>query len=350
MDEQPIVTQEFYDEARGILDEGRHAAYRAANFALVQAYWQVGRAIVKKQAGMRAEYGQRLVEELSERLRKDLGKGFDVTNLKNMRRFYLAFPKSDALRPQLSWTHYRALIKVKDPEARQWYMDECAKAGWSTRQLQRQIHTQFRERLLATQPEYRADVAAEIDQTEPGRAQPEDIIRDPYVLEFLGFNQDARFYETDLEEALVSHLQEFLLELGEGFAFVGRQKRLTLDGDSFYIDLVFYNYIARCFVLIDLKCGELTHQDVGQMQMYVNYYTREKMNPGDNPPVGLVLCAEKNDTVVRYTLAEDESQILTAAYLTHLPSEDELAAELAQEYRAITEAHGDDADGPTRDA
>lgn len=261
-----------------------------------------------------------------------------------MRSFYLAFPKVNALRTQLSWTHYRALLKVKDPEARVWYMNECADANWSTRQLERQINTMFRERLLATKEEYRPDVAAEIQTTEPGSMQPEDIIRDPYVLEFLGLNQNTRFYESELEDSLISHLQEFLLELGNGFALVARQKRITLDGDSFYIDLVFYNYLVRCFVLIDLKTGKLTHQDIGQMQMYVNYYTRELMNPGDNPPIGLLLCAEKNDAVVRYTLPDDNRQILAAKYLTHLPTEEELAREISAEYRALTEAHGDESE------
>lgn len=339
-DNQAVLAPDFYLHVKDILTTARHSAYRAANFAMVKAYWEIGRSIVEQQGGKRAEYGRRLVAELSERLTEDFGKGFDESNLRYMRLFYLAFPIRDALRHELSWTHYRRLSKVENPEARIWYMNECADANWSTRQLERQINTMFRERLLATKEEYRPGVAAEIQTTEPGSMQPEDIIRDPYVLEFLGLNQNTRFYESELEDSLISHLQEFLLELGNGFALVARQKRITLDGDSFYIDLVFYNYLARCFVLIDLKTGKLTHQDIGQMQMYVNYYTRELMNPDDNPPIGLLLCAEKNDAVVRYTLPDDNRQILAAKYLTHLPTEEELAREISAEYRALTEAHG----------
>lgn len=339
-DNQTALAPDFYHHVKDILTTARHSAYRAVNFTMVQAYWEIGRSIDDQLGGTRAEYGKRLIAELSRRLTADFGKGFDESNLRNMRRFYLAFPIQDAVRPELSWSHYRRLSTVKDPEARIWYMNECADANWSTRQLERQINTMFRERLLVTQEEHRPDVAAEIQTTEPGAMQPEDLIRDPYVLEFLGLNQSTRFYESELEDSLISHLQEFLLELGNGFALVARQKRITLDGDSFYIDLVFYNYLARCFVLIDLKTGKLTHQDIGQMQMYVNYYTRELMNPDDNPPIGLLLCAEKNDAVVRYTLPDDNRQILAAKYLTHLPTEEELAREICAEYRALTEAHG----------
>lgn len=213
-----------------------------------------------------------------------------------------------------------------------------AKSNWSTRQLERQINTMFRERLLASRD--KEAVAAEIFKKEAPR-RPEDIIRDPYVLEFLGISQDEKFRETDIESALITHLQRFLLELGRGFTFEARQKRITMDGRHFFIDLVFYNYLMRCFVLIDLKTGDLTHQDLGQMQMYVNYYTRELMNEGDNPPVGIVLCADKSDSLVEYTLPEDNAQKFAAKYLSHLPSKEELALELSAEYRALDEAGGD---------
>ena len=216
-----------------------------------------------------------------------------------------------------------------------WYMNECAESHWSTRQLERQINTMFRERLLASKD--KEAVSAEIQKSVPAR-RPEDIIRDPYVLEFLGFSDDAAFRESDLEQALIAHLQKFLLELGRGFAFEARQKRITFDGRHFYIDLVFYNYLMRCFVLIDLKTGDLTHQDLGQMQMYVNYYTRELMNEGDNPPIGIVLCADKSDSIVEYTLPEDNDQVFAAKYLPYLPSKEELARELSAEYRALDEA------------
>lgn len=215
----------------------------------------------------------------------DFGKGFTVANLKNMRQFYLTFPNSYALRSELSWTHYRLLMRVENENARQFYMEEAVKSQWSTRQLERQINTFF--------------------------------------------------YESDLEQALITHLQKFLLELGRGFSFVARQKRITFDGRHFRIDLVFYNYILKCFVLIDLKIGDLTHQDLGQMQMYVNYYTREMMNDGDNPPIGIILCADKSDTIVKYTLSENNTQIFASKYKLYLPTEDELRTELNREYKVL---------------
>ena len=246
-----------------------------------------------------------------------------------MRQFYLAFPIGHALRDELSWTHYRSLLKVQNQNVRLWYMDECVRENWSTRQLDRQINTLFYERMLASRD--KETVRKEIQQSAPETLQPREIIRDPYILDFLGLPQGEHFLESNLEEMLISKLQHFLLELGKGYSFVARQKRISFDDKHFYIDLVFYNYLARCFVLIDLKTDELTHQDLGQMQMYVNYYTRELMNPGDNPPIGIVLCADKNDTVVRYTLPEDEKQIFAAKYMTYLPTKEELAQLLNQE-------------------
>ena len=324
-----IMPEGFYEHVSDVLDAARRRAYTAVNFAMVEAYWEIGRSIVEQQGGEeRAEYGEALLRELSRRLTKDFGKGFDESNLRYMRRFYLAFPIRDALRHELSWTHYRRLSRVADPEARMWYMNECARNNWSTRQLERQINTLFRERLLASRD--KEAVASEVFEKETPR-RPEDIIRDPYVLEFLGISQDEKFRETDVESALISHLQRFLLELGCGFTFEARQKRITMDGRHLFIDLVLYNYLMRCFVLIDLKTGDLTHQDLGQMQMYVS----ELMNEGDNPPVGIVLCADKSDSLVEYTLPEDNTQIFAAKYLSHLPSKEELALELSAEYRAL---------------
>lgn len=331
-----MVPDGFYRQIASILDAARERAYAAVNFAMVEAYWEIGRSIVEEQGGKeRAEYGEALLQGLAERLTADFGKGFDARELRKMRQFYLSFSIRDALRHESSWTHYRRLSRIADPEARMWYMNECAEAHWSTRQLERQINTMFRERLLGSKD--KGAVSAEIRKSEPAR-RPEDIIRDPYVLEFLGFSDDAAFRESDLEQALIAHLQKFLLELGRGFAFEARQKRITFDGRHFYIDLVFYNYLMRCFVLIDLKTGDLTHQDLGQMQMYVNYYTRELMNEGDNPPIGIVLCADKSDSIVEYTLPQDNDQVFAAKYLPYLPSKEELARELSAEYRALDEA------------
>ena len=326
----------FYEQVRGILDAARGKAMRAVNFAMVEAYWEVGRSIVEQQGGAgRAEYGTALIKELSKRLTADLGKGFTPTNLTYMREFYLAFPIYHSLSDKLTWTHYRQLIRVKDEKAREFYMRECAKQAWSVRKLSHQISTQFYERLLLSGND--PEVAAERADPELARS-PADIVRDPYVLDFLGLPEPGGFRESDLEQALIDHLQEFLLELGRGFAFVARQRRISIGGDDFYVDLVFYNYLARCFVLVDLKAGRLTHQDLGQMQMYVNYYTRELAAEGDNPPVGIVLCADKNDAVVRYTLPEGERQVRASRYRLHLPGEDELQREIAAEYRALSEA------------
>lgn len=333
----------FYKQVSSILNAARDKAYTAVNFAMVEAYWEIGKSIVDEQAGKeRAAYGEALLKALAIRLTKNFGKGFEARELRKMRQFYLAFPIRDSLRPELSWTHYRRLIRIPDPEARTWYMNECADSRWSTRQLERQINTMFRERLLASKD--KEAVTQEIQKSAPAR-RPEDIIRDPYVLEFLGFSDDTAFRESDLEQALITHLQKFLLELGRGFAFEARQKRITFDGRHFYIDVVFYNYLMRCFVLIDLKTDDLTHQDLGQMQMYVNHYTRELMNEGDNPPIGIVLCADKGDSIVEYTLPEDNDQVFAAKYLPYLPSKEELARELSAEYRAINEATNGEAQG-----
>ena len=258
----------------------------------------------------------------------EYGKGFTTTNLKYMRQFYLAFPNSHALRDQLTWTHYRLILKVQNEKARQFYIDECVKSNWSTRQLERQINTFAYERLLASHGDY--NVLEETTKKEIER-KPTDVIRDPYVLEFLGLEGSKSFYESDLEQGLITHLQKFLLELGRGFSFVARQKHINFDGRHFYIDLVFYNYILKCFVLVDLKTGDLTHQDLGQMQMYVNYYTKEKMNEGDNPPIGIVLCSDKSDTLVRYTLPEGQNQIYASKYMLYIPNEEELRKEVILE-------------------
>ena len=327
------MEQQFYEQIKRILSEARNKVYQTANFAMVEAYWNIGKSIVEQQGGEeKAEYGVRLIAELSKQMSTDFGKGFTVANLKNMRQFYLTFPKSYALRSELSWTHYRLLMRVENKNARRFYIEEAIKSNWSTRQLERQINSFFYERLLSSQNKEK--VSEEIQKLESAKV-PEDIIRDPYVLEFLGLNPKDDFYESDLEEALITHLQKFLLELGRGFSFVARQKRITFDGRHFRIDLVFYNYILKCFVLIDLKIGDLTHQDLGQMQMYVHYYERELMNKGDNPPIGIVLCADKSESIVKYTLPENETQIFASKYNLYLPSEEELSQELQREYRAL---------------
>ncbi len=324
---EPITQPEqTYLSIRDSIVTAQRGLYTAVNTAMVTAYWEIGEQLYHACGeNDRAEYGKRLMSYLSDRLSAEFGKGFSVQNLRNMRQFYLMFPKRYTLCSELSWSHYRLLMRIQDDGAREFYTSECSKSGWSVRQLERQIHTMYYQRILASQD--KASVAAEIDTLEP-KPQYEKIVKDPYVMEFLQIKPDTHVYESDLEQALIDHLQQFLLELGRGFSFVSRQKRFTLDGQSFFIDLVFYNYILKCFVLIDLKTDTLTHQDIGQMQMYVNYYTRELMNEGDNPPIGILLCAEKSDAIIRYTLPENNSQIFASKYLPYLPTEDELRREL----------------------
>lgn len=324
---QEIKTKDdnqLFIQIKGVLDEARKHISQTVNTAMVHAYWQVGKHIVEyeQQGSQRAEYGKGIVANLSKRLTAEYGDGFTPTNLKLMRQFYLCFPKGHTLCDQLSWSHCRQLVRISDEKARNYYIQECVASNWSTRQLQRQINSMYYERMLASRD--KDTVKAEIERTVPKTPQSREIIHDPFILEFLGIKQGECFLEGDLEQMLISKLQHFLLELGRGYSFVARQKRITLGEKSFYIDLVFYNILARCYVLIDLKIDELTHQDLGQMQMYVNYFTREMMNPGDNPPIGIVLCAEKNDAVLRYTLPEGQNQIFAAKYMTYLPTKEEL--------------------------
>ena len=322
-----IISEDtLFVQIKQLLDDARSHIARTVNTTIVNTYWQIGQCIVEheQKGSQRAEYGKGVITSLSKRLSDEYGNGFSATNLKTMRQFYLCFPKGHALRDKLSWTHWRTLLKVQDEVARDYYLTECIAENWSSRQLERQINTLYYERMLASRD--KDAVRKEIKYSEPQSLAPKEIIRDPYILEFLGIPQGEHFLEGDLEQMIITKLQHFLLELGRGYCFVARQKRISFDDQHFYIDLVFYNILARCYVLIDLKIDTLTHQDLGQMQMYVNYYTRELMNPGDNPPIGIVLCAEKNNTVVEYTLPKDEKQIFAAKYLTYLPTEEELRA------------------------
>lgn len=321
-----LQSENAYLSIRGYVVDARKQVYAAVNTAMVKAYWNIGKAIYEVCGeNDRAAYGKEVLKYISERLVDEFGKGFDQSNLRSMRRFYRTFPIQETLSPELSWSHYRLLLQVENEKARTFYAEECVRSSWSYRQLKRQINTMFYERMLASRD--KESVAAEIQKTEP-KPEYEKIIKDPYVLEFLELPPNEHYYESDVEQALIDHLQKFLLELGRGFSFVARQKHFDIDGRHFYIDLVFYNYITKCFVLIDLKTGDLTHQDIGQMQMYVNYYTRYMMNEGDNPPIGLLLCAKKSDTLVQLTLPEENRQIYAAKYMPYMPTEEELKREL----------------------
>lgn len=326
--------ESIYKHVSSILIAARSSAWRAVNAAMVTAYWEVGKTIVEEEQNGRekARYGENLIGSLSERLSKDFGKGFDYTNLTRMRNFYLAYPNIDSVSQELSWTHYRLLLQVEKPEVRSFYEKETVTARWSTRELGRQISSMLYERLALSR-----DKEGLLALAEKGHEiqQPADLVKDPYVLEFTGLPESSRVLESTLEQALIDRMQTFMLELGKGFSFVGRQQRITLDGDHFYIDLVFYNRFTRSFVLIDLKAGKLAHQDIGQMQMYVNYYQREITTSDENPPIGIILCAEKNNSVAKFTLPGDNDQIFVSKYKLYLPTEEELQRELAKEQAAL---------------
>ncbi|MBV7271495.1 DUF1016 family protein [Clostridium sp. PL3] len=329
--------EKFIKKLKNTLEEARSKAYSSINFYMVEAYWNIGKLIVEAQNGEgKAEYGEFLIKNLSKELTKDFGKGFTASNLRNIRQFYLTFNKRYALRSELSWTHYRHLMRLDNEKKRNFYIDECIKSNWSTRQLERQINSFYYERLLSTQKENKNEVRDEIKKLEPER-NINDIVKDPYILEFLNLKENKRFLEKDLEQGLIDNLQEFLLELGKGFSFVGRQRRITADGEHFYIDLVFYNYLLKCFVLIDLKLGKLTHQDIGQMDFYVRYYEKEIKGEDDNPTIGIILCSEKNETIVKYSILEESKQIFASKYMLYMPTEEELKREITRD-REILES------------
>jgi predicted nuclease of restriction endonuclease-like (RecB) superfamily len=325
---------DFLQQLVQIITDARAKAGRVVNFIVVEAYWKVGRRIVEEeQEGKhRAEYGANILGYVSAYLTDRLGKGFDPSNLSNMRKFYRYFPNFDAVRQELSWTHYRYLLRVESSEGREFYIEEAITNGWSTRALDRQINTLYYERLLSSSN--RSAVRAEmLDKTKA--LQAEDVLKDPYILEFLQLRDNSRLREVELEQALINQLQAFLLELGKGFAFVARQKRISTETKHFYIDLVFYNFLLKCFILVDLKVEELTHTDIGQMDMYVRLYEDQYRSPDDNPTIGLILCTYKDQTIVKYSVLNDNKQLFASRYKLFLPSEEELRQELERERQFI---------------
>lgn len=336
MNEVEKVSQDIYGEIRQSIIQVQYKVQQAVNTGMVQIYWEIGQQLDRACDGKQAEYGKGVLQQVSEKLTAEFGKAYSVRNLQMMRQFYLAFPNVNTLCSHLSWSHYRLLMRVNNIEARSYYERECAASRWSVRELERQISTLAYQRTLSIQEESKnLPQVASKDESDVAYT---DFIRDPYVLEFLNLKSTPNFHEKDIEQGIIEHLKEFLLELGRGFSFVARQKHIDLDGDHFYIDLVFYNYILKCFVLIDLKLGKVKHQDMGQMQMYVNYYKRNMKIDGDNDPIGIVLCAEKNEAVINYTLGDDSNtQIYASKYLSYMPTEEELKRELRlQELPNIT--------------
>jgi len=314
-----------------IVQRARSHVRQSVNQAMVESYWEICRLIVEReqQGEARAAYGKRQLAELAERLTVQFGRGFDERNLRNMRLFFQYFPIRNAVRTELSWTHYRTLLRVENPVARDWYLREAISRNWSSRALDRQIGVLYYERLLASKEKSVVEAEAR-ENTAPLAETAKDFLRDPYVLDFLNLNA-SRFLESDLEQAIMDNLQHFLLELGRGFAFVARQRRVSFADEDFYLDLVFYNYKLKCFLLVDLKLGKLTHQDMGQMDTYVRLYDERIKGADDNPTIGLVLCSEKSEAVVRYSVLAEQQQLFAAKYLPYLPSEAELKQELERE-------------------
>lgn len=317
----------FLEEVKGIIENSRERAIRSVDHVRVQMYWELGRKIVEEEqmGSERAEYGIYLLKHLSVELSALYGESFSKRQLERYRQFHKLYPIASALRTQFTWTHYKLLLSVENQIKREFYEAEAVKNTWSSRQLERQINSHLFERLLmSNHPEAVLSVA----KSEMQPADVKEIIKDPMVLEFLGLKQESNYYEKDLESRIITHLQEFLLELGNGFAFMARQKRIHLEGDDFFIDLVLYNRLLQCFVIVEIKTDKITHQDIGQLQMYVNYHDRLERRDHENPTIGILLCADKNDAVVKITLPENNQTIIASKYQLYLPSEEQFLKEL----------------------
>ena len=323
----------IFEEIRNLVNRSRERVYSTVNTEMLNLYWNIGKIIMESQQGdERASYGNAVLEKLSEKLTNEFGKGFSKRNLERMRKFYIYFPKATTLSSLLSWSHYLELIKIEEEPKRNFYLKESINARWSVRELQRQKNSLLYERLVLSK-----DKEAILELAKEGQILKEgkDLVKDPFVLEFLNIQENTDYLETDLEKNILAHLKEFLLELGKGFMFVGSQVRITLGEDHFYPDLVFYNRLLKCFVIIDLKIGKITHQDLGQMQMYVNYYDRDVKSKEENRTVGILLSTEKNETVVKYTLPEEKDSIFASEYKLHLPTEKDLIKAVEEEKKNL---------------
>jgi predicted nuclease of restriction endonuclease-like (RecB) superfamily len=328
------IKQELIQQIQSIISTTKERAIRSVDTERVLMYWQIGKVIFEEeqQGKDRADYGTYLIKSISETFQPQFGSGFSIRQLEMNRQFYKIFPNTNALRSQFSWTHYRTLIRIENQDKREFYIAETDKNNWTARQLERQVNSQLFERLLLSN-DIQSVLALARKEKLPSDAK--EIIKDPMVLEFLGLKREASYYEKDLEKAIITHLQDFILELGNGFAFVARQKRIHIEGDEFFIDLVFFNRLLQCFVIIEIKTNKLTHQDIGQLQMYVNYYDRYEKQEYENPTIGILLCTDKNDAVVRITLPENNNTIIASKYQLYLPTEQQLIDEVKKEIEKL---------------
>lgn len=332
------LSQNLIHEIKSLIANAKEVAIRSVDHHRTLMYWHIGERIFneEQQGKDRADYGNYLIKYLSEQLRPEYGSGFSYRQLELMRQFYRTFPIANSLRSQLSWTHYRLLLRIDNEDKREYYIAETVKNNWSVRQMERQINSQLFERLLLSNAK---ESVLAVARNEVIPTNPNEIIKDPLVLEFLGLKRESAYYEKDFEQAIITNLQDFLLELGNGFSFVARQKRIHLDGDEFYIDLVFYNRLLQCFVLFEIKTHKLTHEDLGQLQMYVNYYDRVEKVAHEKPTIGILLCANKNDAVVKYSLPENNNSILASQYQLYLPTEEQLLKEIRREIEILNQTN-----------
>ena len=331
-----LINQSIIPDIKAIIATAKDKAIRAVDTERAQMYWQIGKRIFEEeqQGKDRAEYGEYLTQYIAQQLEPEFGSGYSKRQIELFRQFYRTFPIANALRSQLSWTQYKTLIRLDNQDQREFYIAESVKNNWTSRQLERQINSNLFERLLMSNDK---ESVLAVAKNEKLPSDAKEIIKDPMYLEFMGLKREAAYYEKDLEQAIITHLQDFLLEIGNGFSFVARQKRIHIEGDEFFVDLVFYNRLLQCFVIIEIKTTKLTHQDIGQLQMYVNYYDRIEKLPTENPTIGILLCANKNDGVVKFTLPENAKNIIASQYKLYLPTEQQLLEEVKKELEKIEE-------------
>ena len=329
-----LVNQSIISDIKAIIAQSKDKAIRAVDHERTLMYWHIGKRIFEEeqQGKERADYGKYLTGYIAKELEPEYGSGYSKRQIELFRQFYRTFPITNTLYSQLSWSQYKLLIRIDNQDEVAFYIAETVKNNWTVRQLERQIYSSLYERLLLSNDK---ESVLAVAKSEKQPSDAKEIIKDPMFLEFLGLKREASYYEKDLENAIITHLQDFLLELGNGFSFVARQKRIHIEGDDFFVDLVFYNRLLQCFVIIEIKTHKLTHQDIGQLQMYVNYYDRIEKLPHENPTIGILLCANKNDAVVKFTLPEEQKQIIASQYELYLPTEQQLLEEVNKELESF---------------